>query len=73
MRGSLIHDALYQLMRESVLPLEFRKKADEILREVCLEDGMSKFRTWYVYKAVRMFGEKMALPGAFTRGKVIEI
>lgn len=61
-RGSLIHDALYQLMREQVLPQSVRERADEILKEVCLEDGMSEFRAWYVYKAVRAFGASSATP-----------
>jgi len=54
MRGSLIHDALYQLMREGVLPQHARIRVDDILREVCLLDGMSKFRAWYVHLAVRI-------------------
>jgi hypothetical protein len=62
MRGSLIHDALYQLMREKVLPQSARKRADEILREVCLQDGMSRFRAWYVFKTVRWFGASFAAP-----------
>lgn len=55
MRGSLVHDALYQLMRERKLPQECRPVADEILRDICLEDGMSRVRAWYVYWAVRLF------------------
>ena len=62
MRGSLIHDALYQLMREKILPQTARERADEILREVCLQDGMSKLRAWYVYKAVRIGGASSAAP-----------
>ncbi|MBC8551363.1 MAG: DUF1353 domain-containing protein [Bacteriovoracaceae bacterium] len=63
MRGSLVHDALYQLMREGHLShIEHRKSADDILKEICLADGMSSFRAWYVYKAVRLFGEHSALP-----------
>jgi len=56
MRGSLIHDALYQLIREGKLEPSERLYADRVLRRVCLEDGMSRFRAWYVYQAVRMFG-----------------
>ena len=56
MRGALIHDALYQLIRRGYLPKAFRKQADLILKDICLEDGMSKFRAWYVYNSVRMFG-----------------
>ena len=62
MRGALVHDALYQLMRERVLPQSCRKRADEILREICLEDGMSRVRAWYVFKAVRAAGAKSARP-----------
>ncbi|MEM6885063.1 MAG: DUF1353 domain-containing protein [Verrucomicrobiota bacterium] len=62
MQGSLVHDALYQLIREGVLTLDDRLRADEILREICLEDGMSKIRAWYVYKSVRAFGESSATP-----------
>ena len=52
MRGSLVHDALYQLLREEKLH-EFRKsKADKLLRKICIEDGMSRIRAYYVYKVV---------------------
>ena len=62
MRGSLVHDALYQLMRQKKLSLDYRLYADELLRDICKEDGMSSFRAWYVYKAVRKFGESSASP-----------
>ena len=63
MRGSLVHDVLYQLMRLGALDYKiYRKRADEILREICLEDGMSAFRAWYVYQAVEWFGESFAKP-----------
>jgi len=61
MRGSLVHDALYQLMREHHLDVrEYRKIADETLRDICLQDGMSHIRAWYVYKSVRLFAEGAA-------------
>jgi len=62
MRGSLIHDALYQLMREQKIAQSQRKRADEVLREVCRADGMSRIRAWWVYRAVRMGAAKSALP-----------
>lgn len=63
MRGSLVHDALYQLLRMGKLGTEQRLEADRELRDICLEDGMSRFRAWYVYKSVRMFGASAAKPG----------
>jgi len=56
MRGSLVHDALYQLMRQEHMPESQREYSDGLLKEIFLEDGMSKFRAWYVWKSVRMFG-----------------
>ena len=63
MRGSLVHDALYQLIRQVYLPLAWRKYADDLLRQICLEDGMGKFRAWYVWKNVRLFGGGAARAG----------
>ena len=63
MRGSLVHDGLYQLMREGLLDHEeYRKSADDLLRDICVEDGMSKFRAWYVHRAVRTSGGKNTRP-----------
>ena len=57
MRGSLVHDAFYQLMREGYLEHEYREQADDLLRAMCREDGMSWIRAWWVHTAVRNFGE----------------
>ena len=63
MRGSLVHDALYQLMRERVLDYKSdREHADRILRDIVREDGMSRLRAWWVYRSLRWFGEKAARP-----------
>ncbi len=62
MRGSLVHDALYQLMREGLLDQKYREDADKLLRAICRIDGMSKFRAWYVYWSVRTFGGRSARP-----------
>lgn len=62
MRPSLVHDALYQLMRLEVLHKSRREYADELLRRLCLEDGMSSISAWFVYHAVRLFGETCTEP-----------
>lgn len=65
MRGSLEHDALYQLMREKHLDHDtHREAADRILREICLEDGMWRARAWWVYWAVRWFADPAADPAS---------
>ncbi|MBL8995693.1 MAG: DUF1353 domain-containing protein [Gemmatimonadales bacterium] len=65
MRGSLVHDALYQLMRERHLDrATYRAPADELLRDHCREDGMSRVRAWWVYQAVRRFADPAADPAA---------
>lgn len=62
MRGSLVHDALYQLMRNELLPASCREQADLELHKICREDGMSKFRAWYVLLGVRKFANFAATP-----------
>lgn len=57
MRGSLAHDALYQLMREGLLNISHRDTADRFLVALCLEDGMSEVRANWVYYAVKEFAQ----------------
>ena len=56
MRASLVHDCLYQLITMRKIKRSCRKQADLLLQAICREDKMSKFRAWYVYRAVRRFG-----------------
>lgn len=61
MRGSLVHDALYQLMRDGLLDEStYKDVADNILRSLCIEDGMSHIRAWWVYQGVQKFGTSAA-------------
>ncbi len=63
MRGSLVHDALYQLMRQEKLSkARWRDEADLELKHICLEDGMSKIRAWWVHRGVRLGGDPSASP-----------
>lgn len=64
MRGSLVHDALYQLLRDELIPQRYRQVADNVLRQLCREDGMSGFRAWYTYHAVRIFAKDAADPAS---------
>jgi len=51
MRGSLVHDALYQLMRLGLIDACNRDYADELMRKICIEDGMWKIRAniWWKF------------------------
>lgn len=63
MRGSLVHDALYQLMREKLLDDNvYRDKAGRLLQKDCIKDGMSRIRAWWVYQGVKLGGGPAADP-----------
>lgn len=61
MRGSLVHDALYQLKRNSLLHVA-RDDLDRLLQRHCREDGMWRIRAWWVYQGVRFGGGLAADP-----------
>ena len=63
MRASLVHDALYQLMRIAELSSRtHRKAADQEFKDICKADGVSNFRASAYYKALRRFGKPAASP-----------
>lgn len=62
MRGAFGHDGKYQLIRMGLIGSRWREIADQELREDCLQDGMNRFRAWYVYKSVQKFGAFAANP-----------
>ena len=72
MRGSLVHDACYQLMREKKLEQDKRKPADVLFWLICQKDGMSKARADYVYHAVRTFGRGATKPRKKPRQVIIK-
>jgi len=58
---SKVHDALYQLMRNKVLPLDpYREIADEMMYQMCRDRGMCAPRAWWCKRGVRRFGRKAA-------------
>lgn len=65
MRASLVHDALYQLIREGYLEAKIHKPlADKTLKTMCLQDGMSRLRAALVYNAVKYFGDYAVDPAS---------
>lgn len=62
MRGSLVHDMLFQLLRMGLLDPVWFKPANEELRKVCIKAGMWKIRAGWVYNAVQKLGAFAADP-----------
>lgn len=56
LRGSLVHDSLYQLIREGHLERKLRKYADSKFYIEMRDCGVGKIRAKYCYYAVRLFG-----------------
>jgi len=44
MRGSLVHDIGYQLIRLGLISPAYKEYFDQLLRNLCVEDGMFKWR-----------------------------
>lgn len=63
LRASLVHDALYQLMRhEKLSGRTHRKPADQLFKDMCKEDGVSNFLASTWYKGLRKFGRPATMP-----------
>ena len=60
MRASLVHDALYCLMRQGLLNIKWREEADAELRRYMEMDGALGFRAWYYEWAVSNFAADCA-------------
>ncbi len=63
MRGSLVHDVLYMLMRLGLLPQSCRQTADKLLHDICNEDGMLEVRADIWEAAVEDFAAGAAKLG----------
>ena len=70
MRASLVHDALYQLMRLGLLPQDYRNRADKIMQMICKDAGMWKVIVWWVYLGVKIGAKEAAKPK--NKRKIIE-
>lgn len=62
MRGSLAHDALYQLIRQKWLDDAWRKKADDFIAKCWIEDGMWKWLANTEKFALKKFASAAADP-----------
>ena len=60
MDGSLVHDVLYQFMREGRLSRKYRNAADICIYKMCRADGMPWWRASYWYLFLRIGGSLSA-------------
>jgi hypothetical protein len=63
MRCSLVHDALYQLIRMGLIHETFKGLADELLCKIGIHDDMWKVRAHLWHKMVEEFGGSRAEKG----------
>lgn len=57
MRGSLVHDALAGLLRDSYLERDkWFTAINRELKKICIEDGMSRIRAAWVFAGVEYLG-----------------
>ena len=61
MRGSLIHDALYQLMRMGLLDRKWKSKVDLLFEKTLVEDDMWEWRARIWYRGVAELAEGATL------------
>jgi len=64
MIGSLIHDIGYQLIRLGLIDPKYKEYFDQILHDLCTEDGMYSWRADYWRWAVLKFGAGSTRPSA---------
>jgi len=62
MRGSLLHDSLYQLIRLEALPDIVREASDIELKKRCLQDGMWEVRVNVWERVLKKVGKYFADP-----------
>lgn len=61
-RGVLLHDACYQMIRLGYLEPKWKDVADQVLYNCCVEDGMLKLLAKAILKAVETFGHPATTP-----------
>ena len=67
LRPSLVHDALYQLIREGQLPMERRKEVDVLFFHLLRENRVNLMLATVAYWAVRVAGNYCLRKGRATK------
>lgn len=64
LRAALVHDVLYQMMRMKLLPEDYKDYADNLFREILIEDGMSELRADIWWEGVHVGGDSSCEAGS---------
>jgi len=51
-RASFVHDGIYWLIRNGRIDKKYKEIGDKIFRDICIDDGMWKFRANWWYRAL---------------------
>jgi len=62
MRAALVHDAIYYLIRQEMIPHSSWRYADQEFELICKEDNMNSFRLWYYMIGLNAANGRAALP-----------
>ncbi len=63
LRASLVHDALYQLMRNRHLTAkQYKRKADKLFRKMSIEDGVPRITAQIYYLGLKLGGRPSTDP-----------
>jgi hypothetical protein len=63
LRGSLVHDALYQLMRQrKIAQAKYKDKADRLFEKLCKTDGVPASFARIYYEALKKLGKPATKP-----------
>jgi len=63
MRASVVHDALYQLMRQKKLSVTaYKDRADKIFKNICIQDGVPKKIASAYYLGLKLGGKPATDP-----------
>lgn len=57
-RASLVHDVLYQMLREGLVPPGYRGLMDDFLAQVMVADGAWRLRAWLWKVGLTWFGPR---------------
>jgi len=67
MQGSVVHDALYKLIRQGLLPMRYRHLADAELEIICVDDRVWEWVAAMYRWGLSRGGTAAALPSAIKR------